>query len=552
MFHNKQRTTNDNTLTSPTKKLKRHVESLFLENKLSATEVDELAGTIGQCEVPGFKPKISAGKNAARDWLRKTLKRNAWPPIYIAHCTTWDSNLQTQRESEIALMLPHEIIFALSKRNSLERLNQLTGCTDSVKRHIQSAAVKLGRDNLIPVGLWSDSTPMNWDRSQSLELILMNLPGLSKEGNSSWRFPVAAVPHDMISKGATFEDVYTVLAWSFQCLACGKMPVTKHTGEPFDQKDVWRIRQGGKDLHPAVLCEMRADWKAFAEVFHLPSWQHKSGICMRCNATTLNYKDMSAHAEYKQSRLTHWQFVERQLALQRPLAAIYKVPLFDTSLFTLDWLHVVDLGVTASTLGNIFFALLKKLGPTVSQQVQHLLLLIKEYYIKHNIKDGIGNLTLQMIKQDGSSPKLRAKGAEARSLVPFAQEFAKHWCNTTDPLESGILSVAHYLNQVHITGLDSSSFDAASFRSAVQRFLLQYKALENVDEQLWLLKPKFHLLYELAQIGNCCAMNWNYRDEEAGGTLARMARSRGGLQTPWSVSKKCLQRFCCDFEIPYL
>ena len=43
-----------------------------------------------------------------------------------------------------------------------------------------------------------------------------------------------------------------------------------------------------------------------------------------------------------------------------------------------------------------------------------------------------------------------------------------------------------------------------------------------------------------------------YRDEEAGGTLARMARSRGGLQTPWSVSKKCLQKFCCDFEIPYL
>ena len=552
MFHNKQKTTNDASFTSPTKKLRRHVESLFLENKLSAKEVDELASSIGHCSVPGFDTKTSTGKNAARDWLRRTLKRNAWPPIYTANCTTWDNQLQTQRDSEIAFMLPHEVIFSLSKRNAFERLNQLTGATESVKRHIQFASGCLGREP-IAIGLWSDSTPMNWDRSQSLELILMNLPGLPKdEGHSSWRFPLVAVPHDMIVKGITFEHIYTILAWSFQCLAIGKMPSTKHDGQAFEKADTWRIKCSGKILYPAVLCEMRADWKAFADIFHLPSWQHKAGICMRCNATTLTYKDMSSTAEYKQSRLTHWQFIERQLTLQRPLAAIYKVPMFNTSLFTLDWLHVVDLGVTASTLGNIFFALLKKLAPTVSEQVQHLLLLIREFYVKNDIKDGLGNLTLQMIKKDGCSPKLRAKGAEARSLVPFAKQFAEHWCNPTVPLESGILSVAQYLNQVHITGLDRSSFDAAAFQSAVNSFLLQYKALENVDEQLWLLKPKFHLLYELAQIGNCAAMNWNYRDEEAGGTLARMARSRGGLQTPWSVSKKCLQKFCCDFEIPYL
>ena len=37
------------------------------------------------------------------------------------------------------------------------------------------------------------------------------------------------------------------------------------------------------------------------------------------------------------------------------------------------------------------------------------------------------------------------------------------------------------------------------------------------------LGPK---LFELAQTGDSPAMNWNYRDEEAGGTLARMARSQ--------------------------
>ena len=91
---------------------------------------------------------------------------------------------------------------------------------------------------------------------------------------------------------------------------------------------------------------MRADWKCFAEVFHLSSWAHKSGICMKCTATTDTYKDVAC----KFPRLTHWQFIERQLDLKRPVSTIYSVPLFQTSNFKLDWLHVVDLGVTPDCL----------------------------------------------------------------------------------------------------------------------------------------------------------------------------------------------------------
>ena len=68
MFHNKQRKKNDEFL-SPRKKLKRHVESLFLENKLSGQETDDLATNIGQC-VTDFQPKGSTAKNAARDGMR--------------------------------------------------------------------------------------------------------------------------------------------------------------------------------------------------------------------------------------------------------------------------------------------------------------------------------------------------------------------------------------------------------------------------------------------------------------------------------------------------
>ena len=55
-------------------KLKRHVESLFLENKLGGQETDELATNIGQC-VTNFQSSGSLAKNAARDWMRRYLKK---------------------------------------------------------------------------------------------------------------------------------------------------------------------------------------------------------------------------------------------------------------------------------------------------------------------------------------------------------------------------------------------------------------------------------------------------------------------------------------------
>ena len=59
-------------------------------------------------------------------------------------------------------------------------------------------------------------------------------------------------------------------------------------------------------------------------------------------------------------------------------------------------------------------------------------------------------------------------------------------------------------------------------------------------------KPKA----ELALAFDNPSMNWVYRDEEAGGTLARLGRSKGNLQTPWSVSINVLQRFAAEFSVP--
>eukprot|EP00434_Breviolum_minutum_P044047 symbB.v1.2.039298.t1/scaffold6469.1/size17866/1 len=254
-----------------------------------------------------------------------------------------------------------------------------------------------------------------------------------------------------------------------------------------------------------------------------------------CPAMNWNYRDEEAGGTLaRMARLTHWQFLERQLDLKRPISTIYSVPLFQTSNFKLDWLHVVDLGVTPDCLGNCFHFLLPRLGKNASEQLAHLLLLIKQYYIEHDIKDGINNLTAGMVRASPSvSPKLKVKGAEARSLVGFAKALCEKYCDESKALDCGVKWAVIYLNKCHDLGLHRDTFNASNFQRAVQSFLLQYKSLEEAmgtDKLLWVLKPKFHMMFELAQTGDCPAMNWNYRDEEAGGTLARMARCFGALE----------------------
>ena len=44
--------------------------------------------------------------------------------------------------------------------------------------------------------------------------------------------------------------------------------------------------------------------------------------------------------------------------------------------------------------------------------------------------------------------------------------------------------------------------------------------------------------------------NWVYRDEDFGGAMARLGRSRGGLKSAPATGETVLNRFRLQFEVP--
>ena len=89
-------------------------------------------------------------------------------------------------------MLPHEVLNAIAAMSDEEALLCMEGLSADARAHWRHVATQLGTERLLGVGLWGDGTPCNWDRTESVEIFSLNLPGLvGHEGQL--RIPIVAI-----------------------------------------------------------------------------------------------------------------------------------------------------------------------------------------------------------------------------------------------------------------------------------------------------------------------------------------------------------------------
>ena len=70
------------------------------------------------------------------------------------------------------------------------------------------------------------------------------------------------------------------------------------------------------------------------------------------------------------------------------------------------------------------------------------------------------------------------------------------------------------------------------------------------DRVSWRMKPKSHLLLELAREKTNPIHTWCYRDESWGGHMAELGRRSGGAFTMSAISKQLLLRFIAREPFP--
>jgi hypothetical protein len=542
----------------PAKRLRANLADLATSNLISGQRAQELyndADAAGAANVRDMTG--SSGKNARRNILRKLLKGSKWPKSYTAKIRVRNPKTEEVVEAPMDMLLVHEVVDKLFKYNDRSKLLETAGMEPRTKTHLDNVAVELGEAELLGLGLWLDGCPCNWDRTKSLEVITMSLPGLTGR-YKNLRIPLVAMPHEFVACEDTFDDLLAIVAWSFQHLAMKRYPSKRHDGSDWSDSEKERAAAAGRELPvAAALVEVRGDWKMMKEVFRLPGWKEKAGCCWLCCAVPADVRKNDAGAAWRRNRLTHWELLHRMLTQNKSISPLFSCPGIKSHCFKIDWLHAADQGCTADFLGNALLTLLGKMpGRNKKKRLSELFQRICEFYERTGTEARLQSLSLGMLKKQKGSPKLRCSAAEARALVPFIKEACEKYLDRHDEEELAVMQMAFHLDRLYGTLSEDSIFRADLMREHCRKFCVLYTALEAkyiaLKLKLWRAKPKMHLLQELCEEteGAAPSRSWCYRDEDFGGAAARLARRRGGKCTPKSVSKNMLDNYRAKHDFP--
>lgn len=541
------------------KRLRANICDLFLSNDLPGDRAMSLLQDARDSGLTVFN-RIARGKGkkkSARDLTRRLLKGNKWPPKYIANVRVFNNKTQAEEVTQLPMNVPHELLHAILKKNSLDKVLESGGMTQSTRDHIAQAALKLNcpASDLLGIGLWIDGVPCNYDRTKSVEVFSMSFPGW-KDKNKEFRVPLAVIHKHHTITTKTFDDIFDVIVWSLRSMANDTFPEARHDSLPWQQEDSFRKKHAKQPIGAkSILCEVRGDWKCYAECFRLPAWNRKTGCCWRCKATPADIRNCSSDANWRIDRLSHFELIQRILQEGKSLCPIFSAPFFHVRIFRIDWLHVADQGVTADFIGNSFAALLCKFpGSTAKERCSALFRRIQQFYVRDKVTSRLDNLYITMFATNKGF-KLRSKAAECRALVPFVAEITAELMSAADPIENTIRFAAAHLHQCYVN-LSGNAFNPQSLQENSRKFCCLAVSLEQTatKRKAWAVKPKLHLFQEMCELSSTDnpAMTWTYRDEDFGGTCQSLIRRRGGAATVISSGLQVLLRFAARHKVPLL
>ena len=538
------------------KRLRTNLSDLFASNLVSGARAQTLfndarlakASCISDLATVGNKGK--AANNCSRDLRRKLLKGNHWPPLYYARVRLYDPKHQRVMWKWLPMMLPHEILSALAHCNDQTVLTSSTCMATQTKARLDRLCQQFGTASAIGWGLWGDGVPVNWDRTESYEVLSMSLPG-----HDQLRLPLTCVSKKHLVCRHTIDDIMAVMAWSADVALTGAYARRRHDGSPFGLLDSKRKNLAGKPLAcgKSFLVEIRADWCWYQSVCRFPAGNQLTGLCWKCSCTPQQLREVGDNAPWRSNPLTHWDNMARWISLGRGVCPIFSAPGVTIETCEIDWLHCMDKGVAASFLGNVLWHILPSLaGNSLTEKTSTLFGLMRRFYTQHNTENQYDNFVLTMLKQPKKGPELKGKAAQIRGLVPFVAELATSHLGQGEP-EATMKEAAKLLNLMY-TNLSHSCFDPADLKLQARRFALLYVALERASPSplFWRVRPKLHLMLHMCETGNNPADTWTYRDEDFGGAIGALTRRRGGKNSPLAAAKRMLECFIIKHKMPRL
>ena len=222
--------------TAPERELEDDIQDLFAENLVSGTRASLLLDKAQKAGVkmatkvfkklPGMRKKMA--KNFARDLRRKMRRNDHWPDPYYFDARLWDQKKSKEVIEQVCVLLPSEVLEVIWEFGFKEVLLGSANYDKLTADHLAWMKQQLNASELLGLGLHGDGVPCNYDRTESVIVTSINLPGLTGR-NGRLRIPLLILPDFVIGEN-TFDDVYEIFAWDMRRMLTGTRATCRHDG----------------------------------------------------------------------------------------------------------------------------------------------------------------------------------------------------------------------------------------------------------------------------------------------------------------------------------
>ena len=397
--------------------------------------------------------------------------------------------------------------------------------------------------HVVPVGLYSDGIKIGDDtHPDSLYVIYLSFlhrptDEVARPGSKH----LFTVYRKSECTSETLEDIWKILLWELQALGAGHLPKFGEEKKPLSAQSFGDPITG---FHAFCLMQVKADWAWYVEALGVRQWNSLRYMCPFCQASKggeLTWHDFSLSANWLKTCRGHALFLDDLAASKRcgfdramapfafePLLA--QAPFFKWSMVKLDAQHALDLGTLSYELGEIWWSLLPRLASAAtggahrdrSTGLKELQRRLKRYYSERRVdsKIPIKRLTLRKIKAR-RHPKLKAKAAQTRRLVPFTLELAAEFRDTDGEVGQHRLESMTCVSEIR---------ELVSKRELTNADLLRWRGLEathmfHYAKCGYRVCPKFHYALHLpaqAERGGAPRVFWVYSDESKNRDVRRI------------------------------
>ena len=516
---------------------------------------------------------VNEGKNAHRDLVRKLMKGSKWPPLYAAKIPVLHQKTH-QVWKNLSICCCHMKSWQIScPGTSTPNRRSLTGqgfqlqpestfrkqclCWEwipppaSLLSCGQMVALSNGAEAnlslLLQWALWPNWWHFLQAQNSLVRLLAANiwflvfLPEAIQRGSFEEFFPyhqVALLRWSTRSLWSRRKQCKQSLQfwrgpskfWQLDSFHPGTMLVT-HSCLPGEQRakaKVWIALRFSQKLEET------------GNTFNLSGWSGTDNICYRCYASKETSRDCTSSAVWRSQRKTTMDHFADCITEGKQISALFSAPGLQIGLLCYRLAACLWPGSCPRFSWEFDFSLLDRF-PVASKdkRLSSVFRSMQSFYRRYSVDNRLDTLTMGMLrKTDKKQTKSQLPSLEHLLEKPEAL------LDKSNTFENTIFQATLPMNACYSL-LSRDLWNPQELATAGQRFLLLYVSLwqrswRNVlggSNQAPPLPGAMWIWWVLP-------LNWTYRDEDMGGTVAAISRRRGG--------EPCLPFGVCLFFFPLL